>query len=64
MAQNQLLLMCKLDGCFLAVIITKEKLGKGQKNQKGQVTDGQKPNRKPTGWISRNQRGGDESILK
>lgn len=34
MVQNQLLFMCKLDGCFLAVIVTEEKLEKYKGTEK------------------------------
>ena len=34
MVQNQLLFMCKLDGCFLAIIITEEKLEKYKEIEK------------------------------
>lgn len=34
MAQNQLLFMCKLDGCFLAIIVTGKKLEKYKRIEK------------------------------
>ena len=43
MVQNQLLFLCELDGCFLAIIITE--IRKIERNLKDQVMDRHKANR-------------------
>lgn len=51
MVQNQLLFMCQLDRCFLAIIITEEKLEKQKRIKKPKGWPVQTPN-KQTGYTT------------